>query len=367
MRNACRFFGIIASSLLVLPLLARADNSDIVTALGLKEAQQPVRESAGWAPARHIVVYGNMLDTALVNGIASGTKVTVLQFGDVSSPELATADVVIGFCSRELIAAAPRLRWLQHYAAGVENCVAIEELADRNILLTNMQKASSPAIAEHAIAMMFALARRFPEYLGYQQSGEWRRGELDRSDHYELAGKTMLVYGLGGIGTEIARRAAALGMEVIAIRNSSRTGPDFVAEVGLPEDLLAFAARADVIANAAPLTPATQHILNDKFFAAVKPTALLINVGRGGTVDTEALVAALKAGKLAGAGLDVTDPEPLPEGHALWTIPNVLITPHVAGVSDNDYRRYKAIILENLARYQSGGKMLNVVDIERGY
>jgi phosphoglycerate dehydrogenase-like enzyme len=354
-------------SLFASSLQAQAVAGDIVTALGLTEAERPVSESEGWAQARHIVVFGGLFDAAAIKGVAPDAEVTMLEFGDFANPALQTADVVFGWCSDALIAATPRLRWLQHYAAGVENCVKIEALAERKILLTNMQKASSPAIAEHAIAMMFALARRFPEYLAYQQSGEWRRGEQDRSNHYELAGKTMLVYGLGGIGTEIARRAAALGMQVIAIRNSSRTGPEFVAQVGLPEDLLAFAGRADVIANAAPLTPATRGALGDAFFAVLKPTALFINVGRGATVDTDALVAALKSGKLAGAGLDVTDPEPLPSGHALWTMPNVLITPHVAGVSDNDYRRYRAIIVENLNRYQAGGKMLNVVDLERGY
>ena len=359
--------GIVLATLFVTSGNARAADEDIVTALGLREAKVAISQSAGWSPPQHIVVYGSMFDSAALRSVVPDAEVSVLQFGDFADPVLAEADVVIGFCSRDLIAAAPKLRWLQHYAAGVENCVSIESLAEREILLTNMQKASSPAIAEHAIAMMFALARRFPEYIGYQQSGEWRRGDQDRSNHYELAGKTMLVYGLGGIGTEIARRAAALGMQVIAIRNSSRTGPDFVAQVGLPEDLLAFASRADVIANAAPLTPATRGALDEAFFAALKPTALFINVGRGATVDTDALVAALQAGKLAGAGLDVTDPEPLPQDHALWRIPNVVITPHVAGVSDNDYQRYRAIILENLRRYQAGGRMLNVVDLERGY
>ena len=359
--------GLILGCLFASSLQAQQAAGDIVTTLGLTEAERPVSETEGWSKARHIVVFGNLFDSATVNSVAPDAEVTTVEFGDFANPALQTADVVIGWCSREVVGAAPKLRWLQHYAAGVENCVSIDALTERNILLTNMQKASSPAIAEHAIAMMFALARRFPEYIGYQQTGEWRRGELGRSNHYELAGKTMLVYGLGGIGTEIAKRAAALGMQVIAIRNSSRTGPDFVAEVGLPEDLLAVAARADVIANAAPLTPNTRRVLNDEFFAVLKPTALFINVGRGGTVDTDALVAALKSGKLAGAGLDVTDPEPLPADHALWTLPNVLITPHVAGVSDNDYQRYRAIILENLKRYQSGGKMLNVVDLERGY
>lgn len=367
MKNRGFLCGAALSILLASPLQAQQEGGDIVADLRLTEAQRPVSDMAGWSQPRSVVVFGNMFDPESLRSVLPDAEVTVAQFGDFNNPALAKADVVIGFCSAELLAVAPQLRWIQHYAAGVENCVSIDALAERGILLTNMQKASSPAIAEHAIAMMFALARRFPEYIGYQQAGEWRRGELDRSNHYELAGKTMLVYGLGGIGTEIARRAAALGMRVIAIRNSSRTGPEFVAEVGLPDDLLAFASRADVIANAAPLTPATQGALNDKFFAALKPTALFVNVGRGGTVDTDALVAALQSGRLAGAGLDVTDPEPLPSGHPLWTIPNVLITPHVAGVSDNDYQRYRAIILENLQRYQAGGKMLNVVDLDRGY
>jgi phosphoglycerate dehydrogenase-like enzyme len=173
--------------------------------------------------------------------------------------------------------------------------------------------------------------------------------------------------GLGGIGTEVARLAHGLGMRVIATRNSSREGPDFVERVGLSDELLAFAAQADVVVTALPLTPQTTKLFDAAFFSAMKPGGYFINVGRGASVVTEDLVAALRDGRLAGAGLDVTDPEPLPPGHALWALPNVLVTPHVSTASDVQDARSVAVLHENLRRYVAGERMLNVVDIARGY
>ena len=149
-----------------------------------------------------------------------------------------------------------------------------------------------------------------------------------------LTGKTLLVVGLGGIGTEVARRAHGIGMKVVATRGSSRTGPDFVSYVGLPEEMPGLARTADVIVNAAPLTTETTGIFNAQFFRSLKPTALFLNVARGGSVVTEDLVAALEEGQIAGAGLDVVDPEPLPPDHPLWKAPNVIISPHVSSRSD---------------------------------
>jgi phosphoglycerate dehydrogenase-like enzyme len=183
----------------------------------------------------------------------------------------------------------------------------------------------------------------------------------------EVGGRTMLVVGLGGIGTEVARRAHALGMRVIATRNSSREGPDFVARVGLPGDLAAFAAEADVVVNATPLTPETEDLFDEEFFAAMKPGGYFVSVGRGASTDTDALVDALRSGHLAGAGLDVTDPEPLPAGHPLWSMPNVIITPHVASNSDVQDEREWILAVENLRRYVAGEPLLNVVDLRRGY
>ncbi len=184
---------------------------------------------------------------------------------------------------------------------------------------------------------------------------------------WEIDGKTMLVVGLGGIGSEVAWRADALGMSVIATRASSREGPTYVEYVGLADELLALAEQADVIVNATPLTPETRGLFDAEFFRRMKPGAYFINVGRGGSVVTADLVAALTAGELGGAALDVTDPEPLPADHPLWDMPNVIITPHVAGASDLRGARMFTLIRENLRRYAAGEPMLSVVDISRGY
>jgi phosphoglycerate dehydrogenase-like enzyme len=183
----------------------------------------------------------------------------------------------------------------------------------------------------------------------------------------DLEGKTVLVVGLGGIGTEVARRAHAFGMRVIATRASGRTGPDYVSYVGLPDEMLKLAKDADFVVNCAPLTPQTTGIFNREFFATLKPGAYFISVGRGRSTVTADLIAALNSGKLAGAGLDVVDPEPLPSDSPLWRLPNLIITPHVSADTPLAEEQRIAVLRENLRRYVAGEPMLSVVDIERGY
>jgi phosphoglycerate dehydrogenase-like enzyme len=173
--------------------------------------------------------------------------------------------------------------------------------------------------------------------------------------------------GLGGIGTEIARRAAGLGMRVIATRNSSREGPDFVDYVGLSHELEELAGQADVVVNATPLTAATTGLFDRDFFETMRPGSYFINVGRGKSVVTGDLIEALNSGRLGGAALDVQDPEPLPPGHPLWSARNIIITPHISAGSDEQMQRYWLVVRENLRRYTSGEHMLNVVDLQRGY
>jgi phosphoglycerate dehydrogenase-like enzyme len=175
------------------------------------------------------------------------------------------------------------------------------------------------------------------------------------------------VIGLGGIGTEVARRAHALGMRVRATRNSGRDGPEFVEYVGLANEAVTLAGWADVVVNSTPLTADTRGMFNTAFFAAMKPTAYFINVGRGESVITSDLVSALQARRIAGAALDVTDPEPLPLDHPLWAMPNVIITPHVAVASDLLLPRVFTLAAENLARYVRGDRLVSVVDVRRGY
>jgi phosphoglycerate dehydrogenase-like enzyme len=173
--------------------------------------------------------------------------------------------------------------------------------------------------------------------------------------------------GLGGIGTEVARRAHALGMTVIATRNSSREGPDFVSRVGLADELPAMIGEADVVVSALPLVPATTNLFDAKMFARMKKSAFFINVGRGGSVVTNDLAAALNSGTIAGAGLDVTEPEPLPKDHPLWKAKNIIITPHMSAQSDLGQGAREMLLREQVRRFGAGDKLLSVVDFRKGY
>jgi phosphoglycerate dehydrogenase-like enzyme len=348
-----------------------ADDADVerlIAELGLQESAVALSERPGWQAPRKIVVMGADADRiAWMQQAAPGVKLLGTADRAAATREAADADAVIGECVPEVIEAGPRIRWVQRMYAGVERCVAIPAFTERGIVLTNMQKVAGSVMAEHVLAFMFGLTRGLADYVPAQSKGEWADEAVPESRLWEVKGRTMLVAGLGGIGTEVAKRAHALGMNVIATRNSGTDGPPYVAEVGLPDKLLPFAGRADVIVSTLPLTAETKGLMNKAFFDAAKRGALFINVGRGGTVVTDDLVAALNDGRLGGAGLDVTDPEPLPPGHALWSAPNVIITPHVAaGLEGNDVPRW-ILARENLRRYASGGKLLSEVDVKRGY
>lgn len=349
------------------PVFAADGAANVVQRYDLEEAQMPVSEREGWRKPKRLLVGGWIPSLAtLVSSEFPGVEI-VSATGQADAVRKAVdVDVVIGVCSPELIAAGASIRWIQLMSAGVERCVQIPAVRERNILVTNMQRIGGPIIAEHVMAMTLALTRGLDVYMTAQARREWRRSTAPRRSSV-IDGKTMLVVGLGGIGSEVAQRAHALGMRVIATRASSRSGPDYVSYVGLPDELLKLASDADVIVNTAPLTPQTTGMFDAAFFAHMKPSAFFINVARGGSVDTEALVDALEQKRIAGAGLDVTDPEPLPRNHPLWSAPNVIITPHVANDSDLGLDGKIAVIQENLRRYIAGEPMLSVVDVERGY
>jgi phosphoglycerate dehydrogenase-like enzyme len=344
------------------------DVAAAIERLGLEESATPVRDRAGWQPPKKVVVL------AAAPGVVSAFKTAapgVELLPATSAAEAAVlardADAVIGSCTPDVLAAGSRIRWVQTYSAGVERCIAIPAVRERGILLTNMQRVAGPVMAEHVMAMMLAFARGLHLYIPERMAARWSPQLPEAARLLTLEGKTVLVVGLGGIGTEVARRAHAFGMRVIATRASSREGPPFVDYVGLPEELAALAGKADFVVNTTPLTPATRGLFDAKLFAATKPGAFFVNVGRGGSVVQPDLVAALRSGHLAGAGLDVTDPEPLPADSPLWQMQNVIITPHVSAESDlgNDLRFL--IAAENLRRYVAGEKMLSVVDVGKGY
>ena len=346
------------------------DGSDIalVERYGLEESKVPVRERAGWTPPRKVLVWNRapqLLPT--LQSAAPGVEL-VPAANEAEAVRLAAdADAVIGFCSEEVLKAGPKIRWVQVFWAGVEDCVSIPALRERGLLLTNMQRVAGPVMAEHVVAMMLAFARGLQFFIPERAAGRWTEEPPASVRMVTIEGKNVLVVGLGGIGTEVARRAHALGMRVTATRASGHEGPAFVSYVGLPDELLKLAADADFIVNTTPLTPQTTGIFNAAFFAAAKPGAYFINVGRGGSVVQADLVAALESGRIAGAGLDVTDPEPLPSGSPLWKMQNVIITPHVSSDSDLGLAARVAVIRENLRRYVAGERMLSEVDLGKGY
>lgn len=341
----------------------------LIERFSLREEQQPVRDRDNWRPPEKIVTNFNEQFANMVRATSPNSIVVNANSEEDLRAEIVDADIYLGDCTAEIMEHGKNLRWVQTPFAGANKCTAESAFLERDILLTNMQRIYGPPIGQHAIALMLALANRLPEFNAEQDAGEWTglMNPFQRSGRVELEGKTLLVAGLGGIGTEIAWRAHGLGMRVVATRRSSREGPEFVDYVGLSDELHQLASEADVIASALPLTTETTGLFDEEFFNTLQEGALFINVGRGESVVTDDLVAALESGQLGGVGLDVTDPEPLPPGHPLWTVPNAILTPHVANGSSLSIQRAVTVVLENLRRYAAGKPMLNVVDVARGY
>ncbi|MEY4939367.1 MAG: hypothetical protein RIQ93_1102 [Verrucomicrobiota bacterium] len=272
------------------------------------------------------------------------------------------------FATADFIKGAPKLAWIQAMMAGVDRLVAIEPLAKNDaIVLTNFRGVHGPAIADHAMAMLLSLTRDLRFYAGHQTQKKWAKSESATRRPVALDGLTMLVVGLGGIGSEVAQRANGFGMRVIGTRRSNTPSPAYIQKVGLSNDLMSMLPEADVVAICVPLTPETQGMINQAAFATMKKGAYLINVARGPIVDSAALVEALKSGHLAGACLDVTDPEPLPASSPLWEMPNVVITPHVAPNAEVTEQRSWTLLRENIRRFGAGEPLLNVVDKVAGY
>ena len=339
--------------------------AQLIESLGLRSAPTPVRERSGWHPPRVILVNDSLHDV-LPQFQKAAPAVRFVEINKARPRDIADADATIGVCSADVLKAAGHLAWIQWPAAGVERCVQQPLLHERAPLLTNLQRTMGPSIAEHVIAMMLALSRHLAEFYQQQSQGHWE--SYDAAPELEdVGGKTVLVVGLGGIGTEVARRAHALGMRVVATRASGREGPDFVSYIGLPDELVKLTREADYVVNCLPLTPETTGVFNKDYFAAMKRSAYFISIGRGRSTVTADLTAALHDGTIAGAGLDVVDPEPLPPDSPLWHAPHLILTPHISANTAVAQQARDAVIAENLRRYVAGEPMLSVVDISKGY
>ena len=286
---------------------------------------------------------------------------------DQLARELRDAQLLVGMPpSDEILAEARQLSWVHVPFAGVER-VLRPSLVERGVTITNSRGVSAPNMAEHIVAMMLAFARGLPDLLRSQQKHEWRPWG-QRPPVFELTDQTVLLLGVGAIGQATAHRLRPFGARLIGARRR----PEQAAVPGI-DRIIAFDVlpevlpEADHVVSSLPLTPTTVGIVSAEMIERFKPGAYFYNVGRGGTVDQEALVAALRRGHLAGAGLDVTDPEPLPPDSPLWDMPNVIITGHTSGASPRTEARVVALLEENVRRYIDGRELLNVVDPVHGY
>jgi len=261
---------------------------------------------------------------------------------------------------RDVIPRAPRLRWIQSISAGVED-LAFPELSEHEIVLTNAAGVYDPGLAESVLGFLLAFSARIVE------DARLEPGAWPHDGTRLLRGTTALVVGAGSIGSEVGRLLAASGLRVRGIARTPRPADGIFEAIAGVEELHAELARADHVVNVLPITAATRGLFDADAFAAMRSDAVFVNIGRGATVDEQALIAALEQGVIAGAALDVFQVEPLPVANPLWRMPNVLVSPHRAG----DHERWEAdvvaLFVENLERYLAGERLRNVVDVELGY
>jgi phosphoglycerate dehydrogenase-like enzyme len=283
--------------------------------------------------------------------------------------EIADADIAIAWSLRgEQIKLASRLKWI-HSTATAVHALMSPELKSSGIIVTNARDVHGPVVAEHALALAFALAKRLPQAVKYQQQRHWAQTDLwDRTPRpRELSGATMTILGLGGIGRPLAKMAKCLGMRVVGVReHGGRNGEDVDAVYGW-EELERALRQADFAVLALPLTPKTHHLMNSTRLAYLRPDAYLINVGRGVLIDEDAMVKALRTHGFAGAALDVTVEEPLSPQSPLWEMENVFITPHIASLTDKMWERHYTAFTGNLTRFLTEKPLLWVVSKEKGY
>ena len=287
---------------------------------------------------------------------------------DRLAQELPDTDIFVGYSLRpKQLLEAKKLKWIHSTAAGVAQLM-YPELRDSGITVTNPSGIFSVPMAEHTVGLLIALARNFPDSVRYQDRGAWSQQQLwDIHPLTELNGKLLLIVGYGSIGHELARRARAFDMRVWGVSRSGKGDATLAEKIVPVSQLREVLSQADYVVVSAPETAETRHLMGAAEIAMLKPTAYLLNVARGSLLDQSALIAALQQNKLAGAALDVTDPEPLPAESPLWRTPHLFLTPHTSAISDRLWPRQTALLLELLQRWFEGRELFNLVDLHRGY
>jgi len=298
-------------------------------------------------------------------------ELNVVQLPDYErlTDEIADADIAIAWSIRgDQLRAAKKLRWIHSTAAAVHGLMS-PELQASDIIVTNARAVHGPTVAEHAMALVFAMAKRLPEAAKFQAQRHWAQQEIciEPPRPRDLRDSTLVIVGFGAIGTYLAKLARPVGMRIIAVRQRPEKGSDLAEIIYGFDDLNLAFEQGDFIVLAAPVTPRTHHLINAERLTHLKPTAYLINVGRGVLIDEEALIHALHAKQFAGAALDVTSEEPLPPNSPLWPMDNVFITPHTAGYAEQMWGRHYANYSENLRLFLAGKPLLWSVDKYAGY
>jgi phosphoglycerate dehydrogenase-like enzyme len=282
--------------------------------------------------------------------------------------EITDADAFVGEITSAEVRAGKNLKWVGVMSAGVERVLfprdGSSDLRQSSIILTNNKIVQGPEIADHALAMLLMLSRNLYALYNNDRQQIW---SAESFKGIELNGKTAVVVGVGGIGTQIAVRANAFGMTVIGVDPEDKPFVPFLQRVVKPDEFDYVIPQADVVFLSVPDTPKSHKMMGPHEFELMKKNSYFIAVSRGGIYDMNGLVKALDEKRLAGAGVDVTDPEPLPKGHALWKFENAIITPHIAGRSDQDAERMIGTIKENVRRFVAGKPLINVVDKQKGY
>ena len=281
---------------------------------------------------------------------------------EIDADDIIGVSAVLGHLPMRLMPYADKLEWLQTQSAGVDRYATI---LPEQVILTNAVGGYGVAVSEHMTALTLAVMKNLPVYSASQFKNTWMRGSRQAK---QVEGTTVLVLGMGNIGSNYARQMKGLGCRVIGVRrDASKPMPEFFDEQYGQEDLEKILPLADVVAMVIPGGHQTAKYMDAHRLSLMKEGAVIVNAGRGVSIDTEALIEALRSGHLSGAGLDVTDPEPLNEDNELWSMENVLITPHIAGMLEGNRDRVSAILLENLRRFCNGEPLLNVVDKQLGY
>lgn len=276
-----------------------------------------------------------------------------------------TADAIVGGISKEQFSKAKNLKWVQSVSAGVEAYSFWPEFMASDVELTNCKVVQGPTIGDHAFALLLSMTRGMNDYIANRR--QWKsRGDAPKG-MTELPGMTAVIIGMGGIGTQIAQRAHGFGMNVIGVDPKDIPVSVFAPTIVPPDRLDSVLPRADVVFVAAPLTPESEHMVGPKQFDLMKRGAYFVAVSRGRLYDKGALIKAIDSQKLAGAGLDVTDPEPLPADDPLWAFENIVITPHVASHAKGSDDRRLELIAGNVGRFARGEPLTHVVDKSVGY